>query len=37
MKLLLFPRVNGCEDARIDGGRVRKRAACEWDPGAVLS
>jgi len=29
--------VNGCEDPRIDGGRGRKRAACEWDPGVVLS
>src|ERR1700719_2730659 len=30
-------RVNGCEDPRIDGGRGRKRAACEWDPGVVLT
>ena len=29
--------VNGCEDPRIDGGRGRKRAACEWDPGVVLT
>jgi hypothetical protein len=24
--------MNGCEDPRIDGGRGRKRVACEWDP-----
>jgi hypothetical protein len=24
-------------DPRIDGGRGRKRAACEWDPGVVLT
>ena len=29
--------MNGCEDPRIDGGRGRKRAACEWDPGVVLT
>ena len=32
-----FGFVNGCEDPRIDGGRGRKRAACEWDPGVVLT